>query len=182
MVWEVIFKIIIKKKVLHEISKSDQRLLLPINQQVPLRETTWVGASSCPASSKSQDKVGITPLQYADLDIHRIPEHFVDGVFGICIVGAKGHILCSSRKTDKVKLSMPNESSCEKNDTHTYLPHSPWKYKIRCPAWAPHAMVHKLQLDMVEEPLQPQQPKLQLWCQHIDNGKASWYKEKGLNQ
>lgn len=87
------------RKVLREISKSDQHLLLPINQQVPLRKTMRVGAGSCPAPSKSQDKVGISPLQHSDLNVHRIPEHFCDGVVGIHIKGVVGRLLCSSRKT-----------------------------------------------------------------------------------
>lgn len=81
------------------ISKSDQHLLLPINQQVPLRKTMRVGVRSCPAPSKSQDKVGISPLQHSDLNVHGIPEHLYDGVVGIRVKGAVGHLLCSSRKS-----------------------------------------------------------------------------------
>lgn len=79
-------------------SKSDQHLVLPINQQVPLRKTMRVGVRSCPASSKSQDKVGICPLQHSDLNIHRIPEHLYNGVVTIHVKGAVGNILCPSRK------------------------------------------------------------------------------------
>lgn len=79
------------------ISKSDQQLLLPINQQVPLRNTVRVGVRSCPASSKSQDEVGISPLQHSDLNVHRIPEHFCDGVVGINVEGAVGDVLCTNR-------------------------------------------------------------------------------------
>ncbi len=58
-----------------------------------------VGGRSCPASSKSQDNVGISPLQYSDLNVHGIPEHLCDGVVGIRVEGAVGHLLCSSGKS-----------------------------------------------------------------------------------
>lgn len=80
------------------ISKSNQHLLLPINQQVPLRKTMRIGARSCPASPKSQDKVGISPLQHSDLNVHRVPEHLCDRIVSIRVKGVEGHILCASRK------------------------------------------------------------------------------------
>lgn len=81
-----------------------------------------------------------------------------------------------------VRQSLPNESNCTKYHLHTNLPYSPWHYTVHWPAWAPHAGVQELQLGVVEEPAQPQWPQLQLRCQHIDTGQASWHKKYSLCQ
>lgn len=57
-----------------------------------------VGVRGYPASSKSQDKVGICPFNHVDLNVNRIPQNLSDRIVGRSIKGGVGLLLCPKKK------------------------------------------------------------------------------------